>query len=58
MISIFHNPIYQILEKNEQVWLSFDPQKSNSDTANIQLGIPVLEETQSFRPLLQLFLKI
>ena len=42
--------IYQILEKNEQVWLSFDPQKSNSDTANIQLGIPVLEETQSFRP--------
>ena len=30
--------IYQILEKNEQVWLSFDPQKSNSNTANIQLG--------------------
>ena len=42
--------IYQILNENEQVWLSFDPKSSDTKTANIQLGIPVLKETESFRP--------
>ena len=43
--------IYQILEKDQQVWLSFDPEISNTQTAIIQLGIPVLEETEYFRPM-------
>ena len=42
--------IYQVLDENEQVWLSFYPEKSNSKIATIQLGIPVLEETKLFRP--------
>ncbi len=42
--------IYQILNENEQVWLSFDPKSSGTKTANIQLGIPVFKETESFRP--------
>ena len=43
--------IYQILNKNEQVWLSFDPKSSSTKTANIQLGVPVLKESESFRPM-------
>ena len=42
--------IYQVLGENEQVWLKFHPTTSSSKTVNIQLGIPVLEETESFRP--------
>ncbi len=43
--------IYQILKENEQVWLSFDPKSSDFSTTNIQLGIPVLKETEAFRPM-------
>ena len=43
--------IYQILHKDEQIWLSFDPKDSSIKTLIIQLGIPVLEETKSFRPM-------
>ena len=43
--------IYQVLEENEQVWLKFHPNNSSSKTANIQLGVPILEETESFRPM-------
>ena len=42
--------IYQVLNENEQLWLSFHPERSNTKIAIIQLGIPVLEETKSFRP--------
>ena len=42
--------IYQVLGENEQVWLKFHPTTSSSKTVNIQLGIPVLDETESFRP--------
>ena len=47
--------IYQVLKEDEQLWLSFDPKSSSTKTANIQLGIPVLEETESFRPNVALF---
>jgi len=43
--------VYQILKENEQVWLSFDPESSDSSKAEIQLGIPLLKETESFRPM-------
>ena len=43
--------IYQILNQNEQLWLSFDPKNSSTKTAINQLGIPILEETKSFRPM-------
>ncbi|MCH2311586.1 MAG: hypothetical protein MK362_03775 [SAR202 cluster bacterium] len=42
--------IYQVLDEEEQVWLSFYPEQSSTQVAIIQLGIPVLEETKSFRP--------
>ena len=42
--------VYQILNVDEQVWLSFYPEQSSTQVAIIQLGIPVLEETKSFRP--------
>ena len=42
--------IYQVLNENEQLWLSFHPERSNTKIAIIQLGIPVLEETKLFRP--------
>jgi len=42
--------IYQVLKEDEQVWLGFDPKSSTTETANIQLGVPVLEATESFRP--------
>ena len=43
--------VYQVLDENEQVWLKFQPGSSSSKTAIIQLGIPVLEETEFFRPM-------
>ena len=44
--------IYQILNENEQVWLSFVPKHSSTKTANIQLGVPVLKESESFRSMI------
>ena len=43
--------VYQVLGNNNQVWLQFDPASSESRTIPVQLGIPVLEETASFRPM-------
>ena len=43
--------VYQVLGNNNQVWLQFDPANSESRTIPVQLGIPVLEETASFRPM-------